>query len=281
MSKAVMKISNNCHRGKSKSNINYITRGDSDYKIFGIDGETEIEKRRHLKQVWNEHLDSGNKMKRSDYRVILSMPKSDCDYETFRSMVYEFRRKTFKYNIGCVAVHQDKPGHYDAHIIVNARTITGKAVRMKKDFEQNAKERWKSIGKKYGIGISYIPREISYEERGEIWAQKKIERERYKKSIEILNKFTPELKKQMASEDRPDIDEINKNRTTQKPRNIHERAEYVRQMVLVLLHKLKDRITNSRQAPIRLEKAEQPQQGHLYPRNKTSNSHDKINGIDR
>lgn len=231
MSKAVMKISNNCHRGKSKSNINYITRGDSDYKIFGIDGETEIEKRRHLKQVWNEHLDSGNKMKRSDYRVILSMPKSDCDYETFRSMVYEFRRKTFKYNIGCVAVHQDKPGHYDAHIIINARTITGKAVRMKKDFEQNAKERWKSIGDKHGIDISYVPREISYEERGEIWEQKKIEREKYKQSIASLNQTVPIMK--MAQEQNPEaMKEARESLDTPRIRNIHERATWVRNLVM-------------------------------------------------
>jgi len=226
-----MVVSNNCDRGKSKAHISYITRGESDWEVFGVDGQDKIEKRRNLKQVWEQWLDNGKSMSRSDYRTILSIPKSDCDYETFKAMVYEFRRKTYKYNIGCVAVHQDKPDHYDAHIIINARTIAGKAVQMDKGFCNRAKSRWQEIGLKHGVSIEYDPRELTYEERGEIWEQKKIEREKYKQSIASLQQTVPLMK--MAQEKNPEVlAAARESLDIPRIRNIHDRAAWVRDLVL-------------------------------------------------
>ena len=231
MSHYFLDLKNNCDRGKSKAHISYITRGESDWEVFGVDGQDKIEKRKHLKQVWDQWLDNGKSMSRSDYRTILSIPKSDCDYETFKAMVYEFRRKTYKYNIGCVAVHQDKPDHYDAHIIVNARTIGGKAVQMDKGFSHRAKSRWQEIGAKHGVSIEYDPHDLTYEERGEMWAKKKAEREKYKQSIASLNETTPVIK--MAQEKNPEVlAAARESLDIPRIRNIHERAAWVRDLVM-------------------------------------------------
>ena len=251
MSHYFLDVKNNCDRGKSKANISYITRGESDWEVFGVDGQDKFEKRRHLKQVWDQWLDNGNKMKRSDYRVILSMPKSDCDYETFRSMVYEFRRKTFKYNIGCVAVHQDKPDHYDAHIIINARTIAGKAVQMDKGFSHRAKSRWQEIGLKHNVSIEYDHHELTYEERGEMWAKKKAEREKYKQSIASLNQTVPLVK--MAREKHPEVlAAARESLDIPRIRNIHERAAWVLDIVKAFqlwLRREADMVLRGRKTP--------------------------------